>query len=636
MHLEVIQCSGTARSFLHKLSPLTVITGPNMAGKSTVENVIQALLLGSVPELGKTNGATMQIAANGELKVAGRFSDGSAASRTWTPTKTGASLESSVPDFLSKPMAMLDPAAYFGMTEGEQVKYIFANMTVPASCTVDGILSEFHIGELPGGEVFQAIAKELKLSGVSEGLVKLTGKKGYITERYAALNQRVKDTIGAVRTMTELKNRSNECSAETLSFLNQRIADAKASHDVANQAGGQLQAQERQAKATQQRREHLQSVLAIPALDESEKQAELEALEKALRSEWDQSQDEVDLAKLRAESTAAVVAWESARQKFSAANEDAIRIEREIKALDEHTECPFCKSHGKDWKKHLAETLKAQYNSACSGMNALDLEVASTSKKKSELNAKGHIVKDAQEDSQRFRDRLREVTEEMARIEERKTRDAERREQRQAELATLTLVSEPTPEETSAVINAIELSQDELQKLSDKRDAALRLQRDMVNAEEAHEEHVKAKEQFETVKAYKSALEEKQKTLIEDLFQGLLEDANYFTDGIMKAPLSFYDGKIGYWNGNFVSHATFSDTEKHLAYMAVTCALAKDAPLRIALLDKLDVDTDNFPRIMQRLAEAVETGRLDQVVMAVTSAPEVEGWEVIALEKEVA
>lgn len=638
MTITHIQATGTERPINQLLSPLTVFTGPNGTGKSTRLNIIRTALIGHMPEYGKLPSATIGLAAEPVLHIAAKFSDGQTVERVFTETAKGASCENrQLPEFLKRDMLMLNPGEYFKMTAGDQIKYIFANMKVPASCTVEGIMEELLIVEDETDR--KSIQHILEDNGVSDGLVKLTNSKtGYVPLRYTYLNKRVQDTIGAVRTLTELKHQStgpNESTSQTIAHWNKEMARAQADIERGNKISGELVAQERQAQATQQRREHLQSVLAMPALDVSKELERLDISKVELNLNRDQSQDGVDLVKHRAKYNEVVTNQKLAQQEYSALNAQHGKVADDTAELSALECCPHCKSKGKGWKANL----EAMLSEKALELNGKMMETAEAIEKleasKVKLCKQGVEIKESQEASASIRTKIAAIDAEIKDITQRIETDKARRKQFQDELDNLPTVTAADTAELQYTLNQIEASKAELEQLTGKRDAAVRLNRDLQSAEEAHQEHLAAQKQFETIKAYKTALEAKQASLITDLFKGLLADANYFTRGILKGDLDYHKGEIGYWNkGSFVS-ATIGNTEQHIIFLAVSAALAKDDPIRIALLDKLDVDDDNWPKIMRRLREAVVEGRLDQVVIACTSVPEVNGWEVMRLEREV-
>lgn len=86
--IQSIQFNGlkntTAAQFT--LFPLTLITGPNGGGKTTILDAITLAALGYHPDLGKTSAATMDLAKGNEMSVRLTMASGHTASRTWKRT----------------------------------------------------------------------------------------------------------------------------------------------------------------------------------------------------------------------------------------------------------------------------------------------------------------------------------------------------------------------------------------------------------------------------------------------------------------------------------------------------------------------------------------------------------------------
>ena len=83
------------RNFRHELKPLTIIFGDNATGKTAITDAIQIALMGYHPALGKKAGATMDLAPDTakQMEVEATFSEGGKVRRSFTRTRTGASLE---------------------------------------------------------------------------------------------------------------------------------------------------------------------------------------------------------------------------------------------------------------------------------------------------------------------------------------------------------------------------------------------------------------------------------------------------------------------------------------------------------------------------------------------------------------
>lgn len=104
---------GSTRSI--KLEPLTIITGRNHAGKSAVLDALTLGILGHIPALGKTPGATYKLASDRRMAVELTTADGRTISRAWIPKGSGVTSKTEGPeDILPSALAILEPRAFIG------------------------------------------------------------------------------------------------------------------------------------------------------------------------------------------------------------------------------------------------------------------------------------------------------------------------------------------------------------------------------------------------------------------------------------------------------------------------------------------------------------------------------------------
>lgn len=117
---------GTTRN--EALAPFTIITGDNFSGKTAFANAIVLGLLGYVPELGKTNGATFQIASDSKMEV-GLTTDKGAWTRAWTQAgktiKGTENLPEGIDDAaLARLLPIFSPAAFIGANDKTRLAMI--------------------------------------------------------------------------------------------------------------------------------------------------------------------------------------------------------------------------------------------------------------------------------------------------------------------------------------------------------------------------------------------------------------------------------------------------------------------------------------------------------------------------------
>src|SRR5688572_19947214 len=70
-------------TFELSLGEILMIVGSNFRGKSARTDAIRLVLLGYLPELGKTNAATFGLCSGKELIVEGEFDNGAKVFRRW-------------------------------------------------------------------------------------------------------------------------------------------------------------------------------------------------------------------------------------------------------------------------------------------------------------------------------------------------------------------------------------------------------------------------------------------------------------------------------------------------------------------------------------------------------------------------
>lgn len=119
------------------LSPVTVITGDNFAGKTSVPMALRFALTGYLPPpIGKRNEAIFALAGdqNKPMSVVVETDTGRKSSLTLSKTAKGkVTLEGGVPADLVLPGLLVEPTTFFGMTSAERVQAVFA------ACDVSGL-----------------------------------------------------------------------------------------------------------------------------------------------------------------------------------------------------------------------------------------------------------------------------------------------------------------------------------------------------------------------------------------------------------------------------------------------------------------------------------------------------------------
>lgn len=121
------------RSFsIMGLSPMTMFVGQNFAGKTARTDAIRLLLLGYLPELGKTARATFGLCSGKEMVIEGCFDNGERIFRRWylkgDTVKTEEIIAPSLETAGDVVSVMLNAETYFGLSDRERINYVFAHI----------------------------------------------------------------------------------------------------------------------------------------------------------------------------------------------------------------------------------------------------------------------------------------------------------------------------------------------------------------------------------------------------------------------------------------------------------------------------------------------------------------------------
>lgn len=641
MHITGLEASGLkGLSFQHQLQRCVLITGKNWSGKSARLEAIRLALLGFVPALGKQNQSTWGLSGGGTVTVDVSFDNGGGIGRTFQ--RDGESIKSiarpklgadpaTMFDGIGDKMPMLDPAEYFALTDSERVQYVFGMMKMPDTFTRDGIFAD--IRNLPLDEHTEQTEKakreivDLVNRSFSPGQPLTTALIDAIADlkqEFTVWNRRAKDTQGTLRVLSELKTRSGECSADTIQRVAGELTRVSNALEVANRESGDMSRRQMEANRVGLRRQQIEKELeAKSTVDQGAIDRSVKAVadcDKKLKKKPEISADMVEM--MRAAYTDSKNGADNLLNVRAALENELAGADKAIEEIARLTQCPYCKSKGKGWRDNLRNDLVEQRGRVTDRLATLDGQIGDVNKMLEKAKGIYDKAQNAQDARQALLNLRAGYQSTLDSLNARTAGVAARRQALQEELTSLKDVSAPTEAELlDAATRTVNLKTEHA-RLSQQHTNLVQLQQDLIRAGEAAEEHRIAAAKVTVIKAVGALLKDRQASMIDVLFRDLMKVANYFTGGIMEHPLVFQDGRIGYVKqGRFVSHKTFSGTERALTYIAITAALMKDAPLRIVLLDEFDIDADVFPKVLDRLNGAVSEGHIDQVIVAHTELP---------------
>lgn len=634
--------------------------GPNSSGKTAIINAVHFVLKGHIPEIGEKS--TFDLASASIMNATVTLSDGRQLDRSLRMERGSKKGGGVVDDDMDSPM--LDAAAWPGMSERKFIDYVFAHVEMPESMTPAGIvarLERLSFGaehseaiEEAKADVLQTVRESFEVeSTTANALTALTTV--LLPQAFTLYNGRTKDMEGATKALTELKLRSNEASAATLTDLRNELERLQGLRQEASQALGRLQEQEAAHIKTAARRLEVERGLStlckdpLPMPVDNWKSFPLEATQKQLR-EIEAKMGEVP--PVPDQSTVQV--WRDRFSRHSQGVESAKQAvadaEKELSALDEVKCCPHCGGNKKDWNKNIRATITEKLTNLRNNVESLIIElkgveikgrIASEAYKTALAAHNTHLQSKADADmlSRRIVAYKSESTEHEAKVQRVKDANASALREHEAtmsqlrkELGSLTTIPAPSPEEIAAGQAKCDTLRAEHEAAAEKLRAGERLQRDLQLAEEAATEHGLAKAKLEVVSAFKAALLNVKKALVGIAFTELLTLANKIVSGILPSPLSFNEktSEVGRWaETGFISHRTFSGSERALTFVAVAAALSAKAKLRVLVIDELGrLTRDLQTRVLEALSVAVDDSMIDQVIAVIPmTEDEIETFE---------
>lgn len=645
MYIKSLTGSGIkSRKFQHDLTPGVMITGPNFSGKTTILSAIRLGCMGYLPELGKTNAATAKIGNGTHFGTRLKFDNGVVLDREFRVQGEKVSAECSNPSFAELiACPLLNSAEYFSVGPSERLEYvlrrsdtsIFEEFSVPktlANLRAVRLEEETEETEVARRDILEKCEKVLRANPLQEGIVKLTADKvGILKVEYSTWNKKATDSIGAVRTITELKLREAECSPETIADVEQKIAASEARVKEAHRELGALEAQRDKASQTERRKKDLELMLSEAVVG-----FELAKLQRAYddaKAGADQAKPLPDAGPLKKAAREAQEEYSEIAGELSGKRKSYERVKAELEEVKSLKCCPKCGSKGKDWRKKLETSAQAD-------VDRHESEIR-------DLNAKLETARSAQDRAKLALDdyeaRLKE-TEELADALIKSSRDldvaktkAEKREGWSRELAALQISAAPADDIMQAAVREEKAATDELAGLKARLRSATELARDIAQAEKAAGEHRIAKAYVHLIKAVGVKLKETKAQMIAKVFGQVCEIANRILADVLPSPLAYHEDSLGRWAGTmFVDHETFSGTEEALTYVAIAAALSTLSPFRILMLDEFSrLDPRTKQKVLLALEKALGDKLVDQVIIVDVIEPvwSPEGWTHIDLGK---
>jgi hypothetical protein len=605
------------RNFDLSFGKLNFITGENFVGKTAILDAIRLAMLGGVPELGATARAQFQLAGGSETVMSATVT----MDDSDTPYSRSLSLVKGVvkTDGTDKiELPLLSPEAFFTMTEKEQREYVSSRFNGGLDLTTDGIMA--GIERLSFGEDHsEAIeAAKAEILPVVRQFVSAKDKEQGISNAIAALktmftteSSKAKDTAGAVRVLSELK--AKESVFTGLPEITAAIAAVRQELAEANEAKGKLIGQRDAFNKAKVANSTLEARLNTPA--------------PAPFNEPEPPSPTHNLIELRKQVTTlqGLMAEEKRNSgqhaiRLSNLKVQLAEVEEQITKLDSLECCPFCKSDQEGWNKPLrsfyvekratitddARQAKADLDDAVSREHVHGEKMKSVST----LLGQQEVIAEAHQAWMRRAATAKAVIEEDQK-------------QREALKEQLNAASPQPPSESDIILASrkVEELQVKARGLEESRSIVEGIQNDIKRAAQSAQANTIHEAKKDVIKLVGRLLVELQEKAVSGVFVEMLAIANRIAGTILNAPIAFHEGEIGRWkDGRFISHKTFSGTEKTVCYSAIAAALSSKAKHRIMLVDEVSrLSPSMLVKFADVLAERVEDNTLDQVIMVAPS-----------------
>lgn len=603
----------TARNFTGcnfdvTLGPVSIITGDNFAGKTAIPNVIRLALSGSLPPPIGVKGI-YRLAGNpeapGTMSVGLAMDNGRTVQLQWTRDAKGkVAATGGIPSDLVMPPMLVNPASFWAKTGAERVKAIFDSCPGAGKELAQAILDRFAAG----GIALIPLRDELQTLVADAFQDRVTTPQEAASRLLAVLKEQASDAMVQVKSLAQMVQRTGTRPPDVSKELDkarEELSQVKVTTATSAARLGEIKAElEAYSRKYQQTPvEHLLEFL----------KAEYATVEKDARNlkpapPLDDVQEELEIAQADEQ-----IAQASANDLAAALR----RLETQIADLTIKDKCPVCMNAVKGWKNAALKSLntaleegRALCGNALASLNA----AKATADRLRETVAS--IKKAAHEHQQRKEELYQETLTLQA--------DYNTVTGLLAEREKLAATTETAPQQTS-----VDFLRARVAELEQQHAARLAFDAETERMDRQAETYQKATVRAEGMKAAAAIVLEEQSKAAEAVFNTVLKTARYFTDGILNSPLEFIDGDLGRrvsvidrarpgfvaTLGSWITHETFSDSEKRIAYVGFSVAMAAEAPVKLVVVDEMATMTvSRKVQFVDRLIQLVRKGIIDQAI----------------------
>ncbi len=174
-----------------------------------------------------------------------------------------------------------------------------------------------------------------------------------------------------------------------------------------------------------------------------------------------------------------------------------------------------------------------------------------------------------------------------------------------------------------------------VERLEQQQREFIRAKSDESRYAQALIEHAKAKADLDVTQAAVDVLEDIQSKMVTAAFQTILKTVNLMVGPILKFPVEYHDGELGYFDGGRwrPQESCFSGAEKALTFAGISVALAVNAPIKLVMIDEMGtMDPGLLVRVLENMKQLVGGGVIGQFIGCTSQpVPDMEGVSVIRL-----
>lgn len=586
------------RSFSHELSAVNLIVGDSFSGKTAVLDAITVGLLGYHPDLGKRVSDTGDLLGSGESTVTVALDNGSSITRKFVVKDGKVSDKTEGNSAPVVPVVLLSLRDWFSLTEQQRTQYIFDRSAA-------------------SGE-----PKEL-LNQISE-----------LSAKYPA--QIVDELVNTVQGSIDISEQNNEKFQDWMNGLIVTLkAKAQTKKDEVNKAGAVLRALkvgdkplDRSAELSAAQKAVFDAQSVVDSIVKAQAQAKERADLAALAGYATEIEQQIADAKAKLGETPQIIDFKTQGDAMNAEITrltDLMRqIERDRDAItDELTkrtneydklmageDCPMCGTEGDTWKRRYAK----QYDEVRQSLHERDgnLSVAFSGAGKSIADQKSKLTEargawKIQKDSEVWRSaeetKLKSLTERLGLA-------------REAAAKLSGMPEVPKVDSESASV-ALSLVKGQFNIICTQQKAFDQWTVDKQRHKEADKALRALGAGQEVCREATDMAQAFRQKIVDSVFGSFISVARKLTDGILVGDLEYRDGEIGRnVNGRFVSHRTFSGTEKAITYAGLSVSLAQDSPCKLVLIDEMGIMDDRAKeKVLRRMVALTNDGVIDQACM---------------------